>query len=63
MNDLINKLTMTSSELGAMLGYEKKEINKKVKLMFADKIAREIISPEFDPQNRVNEYHLPELEN
>jgi len=55
-------LTMSSSQLSEMLGYERKEINKKIRAMFADKIAGEKISLALDRQNRVSEYHLPELE-
>ena len=54
--------TMSSTQLAEMLGYEKKEINKKVRAMFGDEVAREKFYPALDSQNRVNYYNLPELE-
>jgi hypothetical protein len=65
MNDLIlqqESNTMSSTQLAVMLGYDKKEINRKVKQMFADKIDGGIISPSLDARNYVTDYHLPELE-
>ena len=62
MNELTEINTMSSSQLAEILDYKKEDINKKVRLMFADKIATEIISVALDNQNRVKEYHLPELE-
>ena len=63
MQEMINKQqTMTSSQLAELLNYDKKEINKKVRLMFSDVKARELFSPDCDTQNRVIEYYLPELE-
>lgn len=53
--------TMTSGQLADLLGYEKKEINKKIKAMFVDEIAREEISLDLDNQRRVKEYYLNEL--
>ena len=55
-------VTMTSSELALMLGYEKKEVHRKIKLMFADKLAGGDIPLAIDNQGRVTEYYLPELE-
>ena len=64
MKDLIfsNNETMTSTQLAEMLGYEKKEINRKVKSMFSDKIEGGIISPTLRANNQVFDYNLPELE-
>ena len=54
--------TMTSTQLAEMLGYEKKEINRKIKEMFRDKIDGGKIPPSLDSRGYVTEYHLPELE-
>ena len=54
--------TMSSTQLAEMLGYDKKEINRKVKQMFSEKIHGGIITPSFDARNYVTDYHLPELE-
>jgi hypothetical protein len=63
MLDIINKnQTMSSIQLSEMLGYEKKEINKKVRSMFGDEKAREKFSPTLDSRGRVDFYNLPELE-
>ena len=63
MSDLsILSETMSSSQLANMLNYERKEINKKIRSMFGEKEAREKFSPDLDNQDRVIEYHLPELE-
>ena len=63
--NLINvesKLTMTSSQVADLLGYEKKEVNRKIKAMFSDKIDGGEIPPSLDSRGYVDEYHLPELE-
>lgn len=57
-----NKLTMSSADLALMLNFEKKEINRKIKLMFVHKIDGGIISPSFDGRGYVDNYFLPELE-
>ena len=64
MNNLVlnTEQTMSSSQLSTMLGYEKKEINKKIRSMFGEEIARETFSPALDSQNRISEYLLPEVE-
>lgn len=66
MNNIIftqnKELTMSSSQLSDMLGYQKKEINRKIKAMFQDKIAGGIISPTLRDNGQVSDYHLPELE-
>lgn len=66
MNNLIlpetKDLTMTSSQLAEMLGYEKKEINRKIKSIFQAKIDGGVITPSFDKRGYVSEYNLPELE-
>ncbi len=54
--------TMSSTQLAEILGYEKKEVNKKVRAMFGEEKARESFSPAYDQQRRVVDYHLPELE-
>jgi len=58
----VNNKTMSSSQLAEILGYEKKEVNKKVRAMFGDDKAREVFSPACDAQNRVVDYNLPEKE-
>ena len=45
-----------------MLGYEKKEVNRKIKSMFQDKLDGGIISPSLDSRGYVVDYFLPELE-
>lgn len=66
MNNLIiqdtENLTMTSTQLALMLGYEKKEINRKIKHIFLDKIEGGIITPTFRENGQVSDYNLPELE-
>jgi len=61
--------TMSSTQLMNILvnkdgshKYEKKEINKKIRIMFEDEIARENIYPHLDNQGRVTDYNLPETE-
>jgi len=54
--------TMTSGQLAEMLGYDTKDINKKIRLMFTMEIEEEIISPALRPNGQVAEYHLPELQ-
>ncbi len=58
----IESETMCSSQLAEMLCYEKKEINRKIKAMFQEKIEGGIISPTLRVNGQVDEYHLPELE-
>lgn len=65
MKNLINTNnteTMTSAQLAELLGYEKKEVNKKIRNMFGDEKAREKFSPDLDGRGRVEYYNLPELE-
>ncbi len=65
MNNLINQnqqATMSSTQLAEMLKHDKKEINKKIRAMFSDKIAGEVISLTLRANGQVSEYHLPELE-
>jgi phage antirepressor YoqD-like protein len=59
---MVNKETMSSSQLAKMLGYEKKEINKKIRSMFAVKIEGEEISLTTRENGQVIDYYLPELE-
>ncbi|AUR92008.1 antirepressor protein [Vibrio phage 1.168.O._10N.261.52.A10] len=54
--------TMSSSQFAELLGFEKKEVNKKIKAMFGNEIAGEKISLTFRANGQVNEYHLPEIE-
>lgn len=54
--------TMTSSQIAEMLGYEKKEVNRKIKSMFGEKIDGGTITPSLDARGYVSEYSLPELE-
>ncbi len=53
--------TMTSNQLAELLGYEKKEINRKIKSMFLSEIDGGEISPSLDSRGYVEEYHLNEL--
>ena len=63
MNQIrINIKTMSSTELGELLGYEKKEVNRKVLSMFQSEIDGVIITPSLDARGYVTEYHLPEIE-
>lgn len=62
LQEVNNIETMTSNQLAEMLGYEKKEVNKKIRSMFGDQGAREKFSPDLDNQGRVNFYNLPEFE-
>lgn len=57
-----NIKTMSSSQLGELLGYEKKEVNKKINSMFLSEIAGEKISRTFRENGQVDEYYLPEVE-
>lgn len=54
--------TMSSSQLADMLGYERKEINKKIRSMFVEENDREMFSPSFYRENQVMDYFLPEVE-
>lgn len=54
--------TMSSSQFSELLGYTNKEINKKIREMFIQEIAREKISLALDAQGRISEYYLPEVE-
>lgn len=58
----VDSKTMSSTQLADILGYEKKEVNKKIRAMFGGKKAREIFSPAYDLQGRVVDYFLPEKE-
>ena len=63
MNNLTaNAKTMSSSQLSELLGFEKKEVNKKICAMFPHEIAGEIISLTLRENGQVIEYHLPEIE-
>jgi len=61
LNPMNNK-TMSSTQLGELLGKEPKEVNKQIRKMFGEEKARESFSPDLDNQGRVINYHLPELE-
>ena len=54
--------TMSSSQLAELLGYEKKEVNKKINSMFLSEIAGEKISRTTRENGQVIEYYLPEVE-
>lgn len=63
MNEIsVNAKTMSSSQLGELLNYEKKEVNRKILAMFKPEIDGGIITPSFDERGYVTEYHLPEIE-
>ena len=57
-----NIKTMSSSQLGQLLGYEKKEVNRKVLAMFEAEIDGGVITPSLDARRYVDEYYLPEIE-
>jgi len=57
-----NIKTMSSTQLGELLGYEKKEVNRKILAMFQSEIDGGIISPSFDSRGYIEEYNLPEVE-
>jgi hypothetical protein len=59
---ILNKETMSSTQLSELLHYDRKEINKKIRSIFAEKIYRGIISITPRPNGQVEEYYLPELE-
>lgn len=54
--------TMTSTQLASLLGYEKKEVNRKIKEMFSDKITGGEIPLENSRYGGVEEYYLNELQ-
>jgi len=54
--------TMSSTQLAELLNKPKKEVNRQIKAMFADKIVGGIITPTFRNNGQVEDYHLPELE-
>lgn len=56
------KVTMSSIELADLLGYEKKEVNKKIRAMFGEIKVRETFSPTLRANGQVDFYSLPELE-
>jgi phage antirepressor YoqD-like protein len=63
MNQIsVNVKTMSSTQLGKLLDYEKKEVNRKVLAMFEAELDGGIITPSFDERGYVTEYHLPEIE-
>jgi len=54
--------SMSSTQLSQLLGYEKKEINKKIRDLFGEKICGEVFSPSFLRSDQIDEYFLPEIE-
>lgn len=54
--------TMSSSQLGELLGYDKSTTNRKIKDMFEAEIVGGIITSTNRENNQVSEYHLPEVE-
>lgn len=57
-----NVLTMCSSQFASLLGYDKSEVNRKIKAMFPDEIANGKIPSVDSRYGGVDEYHLPEVE-
>ena len=53
---------MSSTQLGELLNYEKKEVNRKIAAMFQAEIDGGKITPSLDERGYVSEYHLPEIE-
>mgnify|MGYP005997091091 CR=1 FL=1 len=63
MNELSSNIkTMSSTQLGELLNYEKKEVNRKIAAMFQAEIDGGKITPSLDERGYVSEYHLPEIE-
>lgn len=63
MNELSSNIkTMSSTQLGKLLNYEKKEVNRKIVAMFQAEIDGGKITPSLDERGYVSEYHLPEIE-
>ena len=54
--------TMSSSQLGELLGYDKSTTNRKIKDMFEAEIVGGIITSTNRENNQVSEYYLPEVE-
>lgn len=54
--------TMSSSQFAEILGIEKKEVNRKIRDMFAKEIDGGVFSPSIDSRGYVDEYYLPEVE-
>lgn len=61
-----NTNTMSSTQLAELLGKDKKEVNRQIREMFADKIeggdSPPSITATLDARGYVVDYHLPELE-
>ena len=57
-----NIKTMSSSQLGVLLGYDKSTTNRKIKDMFEAEIVGGIITSTNRENNQVSEYYLPEVE-
>ena len=53
--------TMTSTQIASIIGYEKKEVNRKIKEMFPVEIDGGEIPPSLDSRGYIAEYHLSEL--
>ena len=54
--------TMNSNQISLLLKYNLKDVNRKIRLMFQDKIERQIIYPTMRANGQVEHYNLPELE-
>tara|TARA_R110000851_G_scaffold6726_1_gene26781 strand:- start:167 stop:865 length:699 start_codon:yes stop_codon:yes gene_type:complete len=63
MNEIsVNAKTMSSSQLGELLKYDKSETNRKIKDMFQAEIVDGRITSTLRENGQVVEYHLPEIE-
>jgi phage antirepressor YoqD-like protein len=63
MNQIsVNVKTMSSTQLGDLLNYDKSTTNRKVKEMFQPEIVGGVITSTIRENGQVTEYHLPEIE-
>lgn len=62
MIELDDQNRVSSSQFAELLGYEKKEINKKIRNMFSEEIASGKIPCTLYRKGRVDDYFLPEIE-
>jgi hypothetical protein len=63
MNQIsLNVKTMSSTQLGKLLDYDKSTTNRKVKEMFQPEIVGGVITSTIRENGQVTEYHLPEIE-
>jgi len=56
------EICLSSTQLSQLSKYNKKDVNKKIRDMFGDEIAREMFSLSFRENGQIDEYYLPETE-